>query len=53
LERGKRGPELGTILKLAGALDVEPDELFLGIAWRPPSGGREGAFCVRDRKLPG
>jgi transcriptional regulator with XRE-family HTH domain len=33
LERGGREPRLGTIVKLAGALDVTPEELCTGIAW--------------------
>jgi transcriptional regulator with XRE-family HTH domain len=36
LERGRREPGLGTLLKLAGALEVSVGELTEGIAWRPP-----------------
>lgn len=35
LERGGREPRLGTIVKLAGALDSTPAELCAGIAWNP------------------
>lgn len=33
LERAGREPRLGTIVKLAGALDTSPDELCTGIRW--------------------
>jgi transcriptional regulator with XRE-family HTH domain len=35
LERGGRIPRIDTLAKLAGALGVEPGELFLGISWEP------------------
>ncbi len=35
LERAGREPRLGTILKLAGALETTPGELCTGIAWQP------------------
>lgn len=35
LERGGREPRLGTLLKLAQALDVSPEELSAGIQWVP------------------
>jgi transcriptional regulator with XRE-family HTH domain len=38
LERGGREPRLGTIVKLAGALDSTPDELCGGIRWSTKSG---------------
>ncbi|HEX7059651.1 MAG TPA: helix-turn-helix transcriptional regulator [Solirubrobacterales bacterium] len=38
LERGGREPRLGTIVKLAGALDTTPDRLCAGIAWQPSTG---------------
>ena len=34
LERGLRLPQLDTIVKVAGALDVEPCELLSGMSWR-------------------
>lgn len=37
LERGGREPRLGTIVKLAGSLDVKPEELCAGIGWSPRS----------------
>jgi transcriptional regulator with XRE-family HTH domain len=33
LERGLRQPRLDTIVKLAGALDVEPCVLLAGVEW--------------------
>jgi transcriptional regulator with XRE-family HTH domain len=33
LERGGREPRLGTIIKLASALKVTPEELCNGISW--------------------
>jgi transcriptional regulator with XRE-family HTH domain len=35
LERAGREPRLGTIVKLAGALETTPGELCTGIAWQP------------------
>jgi len=35
LERGIRMPRLDTIVKIAGALEVEPGELLAGMAWTP------------------
>ena len=43
LERGLRLPRLDTIVKLAGALDVEPCTLFAGMRWRP----------AESKELPG
>ena len=37
LERAGREPRLGTIVKLAGALDTTPGELAAGIGWNPGS----------------
>ena len=37
LERGGREPRLGTIVKLAGALDTTPEALCEGIRWSPKS----------------
>jgi transcriptional regulator with XRE-family HTH domain len=33
LERGGREPRLGTIVKLAGALGMTPEDLCAGIEW--------------------
>jgi transcriptional regulator with XRE-family HTH domain len=38
LERGGREPRLGTIMKLAEALEVTPNELCAGIRWLTGSG---------------
>jgi transcriptional regulator with XRE-family HTH domain len=35
LERAGREPRLGTIVKLAGALETTPGELAAGITWQP------------------
>jgi transcriptional regulator with XRE-family HTH domain len=37
LEAGKREPRISTVIKLAGALAVEPSELLAGVRWTPPS----------------
>lgn len=47
LERGGRIPKIDTLAKLAGALEVEPGELFNGIRWEPGSISR-GAFIGRN-----
>ena len=41
VERGKRLPRLDTIVKLAGALQMEPCALLMGTAWKldPPKEG--------------
>lgn len=48
LERGGREPELGTLLKLAAALDVTVAVLCQGIEWQPPghAGSAAGRFRV-------
>jgi transcriptional regulator with XRE-family HTH domain len=38
LERGGREPRLGTIVKLAGALDTPIAKLCEGIGWLPKAG---------------
>jgi transcriptional regulator with XRE-family HTH domain len=43
LERGGREPRLGTIVKLAGALDSTPAKLCAGIGWNP----RTGSFQIK------
>jgi transcriptional regulator with XRE-family HTH domain len=35
LERAGREPRLGTLVRLAGALEVDPRELMEGIEWQP------------------
>jgi transcriptional regulator with XRE-family HTH domain len=43
IERGQRLPRLDTIVKLAGALEVEPCALLEGMAWKldPPKEGSQ------------
>lgn len=47
LERGLRVPRIDTVAKLAGALEVDPGELFEGIAWEPGE-MRQGRFEQPD-----
>ena len=45
LERGLRLPRLDTIVKLSGAVEAEPCELFARMAWRLGRNvGRPGAY---------
>lgn len=37
LERGERTPRIDTLIKLAGGLRIEVDDLLDGIAWEPGS----------------
>ena len=37
IERGKENPTLNTILKLAGSLDVKPDEFFTHLEIEDPA----------------
>lgn len=48
LERGKREPRLGTLVKLAAALEVPLDAFLEGIDWWPPerTPGSTGGFQV-------
>jgi len=41
IERGERLPRLDTIVKLGGALEVEPCALLMGMVWKldPPKAG--------------
>lgn len=41
LERGEREPRLGTIIKLASALEAPLHELVGGIEWKSSAGGRQ------------
>jgi transcriptional regulator with XRE-family HTH domain len=43
----EREADYGTIVSLAGALGVEPGELFDGIGWIPGDGSTPGRFDVR------
>jgi transcriptional regulator with XRE-family HTH domain len=47
LERGTRVPQLDTLVKLAGGLDVAPEELLDGIVWRPGY-AQVGGFAVDE-----
>jgi transcriptional regulator with XRE-family HTH domain len=52
LERGEREPRIGTLLKLAGPLEVSPLELLEGIAWDwQDENPRAGAFLVGDERV--
>ncbi len=48
LERGGRIPKIDTLAKLAGALEVEPGDLFDGIEWEPGD-VRLGNFKPADK----
>jgi transcriptional regulator with XRE-family HTH domain len=48
LERGLRIARIDTLIKLAGALDVEPGWLLSGISWRPGE-TRPGSFWATQR----
>lgn len=37
LEAGRKMPKLDTIIRLAGALDIEPCKLIADVRWTPPS----------------
>jgi transcriptional regulator with XRE-family HTH domain len=45
LERGVRLPRIDTVVKLAGALEVEPGVLFDGLSWHAGH-MQEGSFSV-------
>lgn len=42
LEQGFRSPRIDTLVKLAGALEVSPDDLLEGMVWRPGERRRGG-----------
>src|SRR5262245_55694401 len=44
LERSLRLPRLDTIVKLGGAVEVEPCELLVGMTWRPGDVRRTGGY---------
>jgi transcriptional regulator with XRE-family HTH domain len=44
LELGKHIPRLDTLIKLAGALGVEPCELVADVRWTPPLTEPSGGF---------
>ena len=45
LERGARIPRIDTVVKLAGALEVEPGDLLVGLSWKI-GGFSAGAFRI-------
>lgn len=45
LERGTRIPRIDTLVKLAGALAVEPGDLLAGIEWTPGT-STSGSFAI-------
>jgi transcriptional regulator with XRE-family HTH domain len=47
MESGKRLPRLDTLVKLAGALEVEVPRLVEGIRWEPAVSG-DGQFEVSE-----
>lgn len=47
IEGGKRMPRLDTLVKLAGALGVEPGALLEGIVWEPTV-TKVGQFKIVD-----
>jgi transcriptional regulator with XRE-family HTH domain len=50
LERGARIPRIDTLVKIASALGIAPDELIEGIEWTPGSASTEaGAFSFSSR----
>lgn len=49
VERGEHEPRLGTMLKIAGALGVEPGDLLAGIEWREPP---DTAFYIDGERAP-
>lgn len=48
LERGVRLPRIDTLVKLAGAVEVDPGELLDGIAWSPAMIPPRGYFQAAD-----
>lgn len=50
LETGARLPRIDTLMKLAGALSIPPEELLDGIEWQPGSvqRGEFGVAPVRE-----
>lgn len=48
LERGIRLPRIDTLIKLAGAMEIRPEELLHGLDWSP-GGPRLGEFSVEAK----
>jgi transcriptional regulator with XRE-family HTH domain len=51
LENGTRLARVDTLMKLAGALAVDPRELLEGIQWTPGNSA-EGSFAISEHSLP-
>jgi transcriptional regulator with XRE-family HTH domain len=52
LERGRREPRIGTVVRLAGPLEVSSNDLLDGLAWLGrPDKPRDGAFYVGDQRV--
>jgi len=49
LERGIRLPRIDTLIKLAGAIEVDPAELLDGLDWSPGA-PRIGQFRISDEE---
>lgn len=47
LENSQRTPRIDTVVKVAGALGVEPGELLRGMRWEP-SVTRPGSFEIAE-----
>ncbi|HET8565477.1 MAG TPA: helix-turn-helix transcriptional regulator [Solirubrobacterales bacterium] len=47
LENGRRFPRVDTLIKLATALEVGPDQLLRGVDWIPPAPASAGGFAVQ------
>lgn len=52
LERGLRLPRLDTLVKLSGAIEVEPCALLSGMTWRLGSNAEQPGTYVQQRALP-
>jgi transcriptional regulator with XRE-family HTH domain len=51
LESGSRAPKLGTLVSLAGGLDVPVEELLAGINFESPTDGI-GGYLVEPFEIP-
>jgi len=51
IERAERIPKIDTLLKVAGAMSVSPDQLLRGIAWEPAI-TTKGKFSVSAPEKP-
>lgn len=49
LERAETSPRLATVIRLAGALNLEPADLVTSLRWEPPSSSPapEGGFVLK------